>query len=367
LSLVAAGVHAGTPGSPEVKDASGDGGPMNRDLVRVHIEQPDPGNFTFIFELAGALDGAASTAFAAHDRVSLFFVPTAGLPSGTVQAYVGARISKTGATAGGSGTYLAFAQQEGVFRKVTDEPALSGTFTGTTLTVKMPLTRLAGFTPGVDKFTKLYAVYTTNVAGPLSGAGDAANVVVQTWDRAPNSGYGSDYVSIGYPPVSTGPEFNMTGPANVTVPANGSVVVPLNLTNPGATNLTLNLTAINVTQGYNVTFANASVEVAANASLILNATVSTTLGQGNTTNLTIMAADPLGANLTLNMTVTVGPPQASAPQDGGIPAGATATSTSSGDPQKDAGIPNVGLLGGLAALAVGALWRRRTGRNSARL
>ncbi|MBI2078524.1 MAG: hypothetical protein HYT80_09185 [Euryarchaeota archaeon] len=350
-------VHAGSAEDPEVTDPSGDGGQLARDLIKAWVTDPDPGNLTFSVEFTGAPTFYPTTAFALSERITFWSKPTAGTPAGKPVLYVTTSPTQsTGAFTLGNSRF-GFTATAGTFGNLNDEVAIGGSVAGKVITLKLPLTRLPGFVHGVDGLKDPYANWVLVSKGPLGGAGNPdTNVIVTTYDRAPNTGFGRNFFTL-----APGPTFalNLSTPS-LEFPQGGQATAQVEVVNAGAAGADLNLTA-NATEGYDVVIEPASVSVGGGANVTVNVTVSSSLGAGNTTNVTIAATDASGASVSVTLAVVVGPPIPSAvPDDPGANATANATTESASPAAADeGGIPGFEATLVVAAVGMLALRRRR--------
>lgn len=367
MALVPTGSLAGTQADPEITDPSGDGKNAGRDIVKAWIGDAldddgilDQTNVTVNIELAGAPSPEQTTLFTVHERWTVWFVPTAGLRAGMKAAYVSfvVGLGTSGSTNAAVSARVGYTANAGTFGSLhTSEAGISGaTLTGKVLSVPLSLTaRLKGFTYGVDGFNQLFANAVLVSKGPVccNSAYPDTNTVLQTYDRAPNTGFGRNWLSAPPAPVIMTDFTLATTSSDLEVTAGGSASVLVNITNPGAADLNISLSAPNVSAGFAAVFDPETLMVPANGSAQANVTVNTTLGAGNETQIILVgtAADGITRNATLSVLV-VAPP----------PANATATVAAGAALSEDEGKGTPGfatasMLVGL--VAAGAYLRRR--------
>lgn len=365
LASVPAGVEAGSSTDPDVKDPAGDGSDKGRDVVAAWIDAPDPMNLTFSLETGIAPEGTYTTSFALHERWTIWFKPSAGAMDGATVAYVSwvvglGTTSSTGARVLSS--RIGFTAIAGTFGSMqTNEFALTGaTITGKVLSVTVPLSaQMKAFKVGTDTMTGIFANVVLVSKGPLgtSATYPDVNTIVQTYDRAPNTGFGRNWPSA--PPA---PSLAITIAGQVStidVAANETTEVPLSLNATANTNVTIEAT--NVTEGFNISVPDGLIPLIAGTPARVNVTVKSGLAEGATGNATIrvMVDGVEQANHTLGFRVIAGLPSPSSATGGATPSGSsTATSAGSGK-DTPAETPGPGLAAGVVALGVALLARRR--------
>lgn len=359
---------AGTQTDPEITDPSGDGKNAGRDIVKAWIGDAldddgilDQTNVTVNIELAGAPSAEQTTLFTVHERWTVWFVPTAGLPAGMKAAYVSfvVGLGTSGSTNAAVSARAGYTASAGTFGSLhTSEAGNTGaTLTGKVLSVPLSLTaRLKGFTYGVDGFNQLFANVVLVSKGPVccNAAYPDTNVILQTYDRAPNTGFGRNWISAPPAPLITTDFALALASTDLELTSGTSGVVVVNVTNPGAAELNISLSAPNVSGGFDAVFEPENLTVPANGSAQANLTVNTTRGAGNETQIILVgiAADGVTRNATLSVRVVAPAP----------PANATTTESAeaASAPDEGQGIPGFAAASMLLGLcAAGAALRRR--------
>jgi hypothetical protein len=200
---------AGTLAAPEVTDPAGDGQANaalgDRDLVAVWIDdaivdlgEAGPG---IQFNAANAADfDHMASPHGLHERIRIAFVPTAGLPDGAVEAYVNIRPGLGTTANSGEETascQLGFAAAAGGSMDINQEVAGTASFEDAVFHCGVPLNLLVGFDPATGgKVTQLHATFELVSRGPVTGGAGTETLpvtVLQTYDTAPDEGFGTDW------------------------------------------------------------------------------------------------------------------------------------------------------------------------------
>ncbi len=203
--------QAGSVSDPEVTDPAGDGGPAGKDILKVWIEDElvlnGAGLESLIFAFEIASDGPdLSSLYALHERVRIGFKPMYdGAPAGT-ELYVFGEPNVGTTTQTGESRFLCrfgIAATQGGSQDTAAEQTLEvGDWDGKTFRCLLPLDLIGGAAARGGTLADIWAKYELVQRGPNAG-GDAAGVNTHVLDRAPNAGFGRDYMVS--PPIPEAP------------------------------------------------------------------------------------------------------------------------------------------------------------------
>lgn len=235
------GVHAGSLEDPEITDAADDSASpvAGQDVAAFWIDdQPvlspaETPEMSLRFNLLFAGDYEHTPAFfAASVRYRVSFLPSIGLPDGAVEGYVHISPSRANlatpvtAVPGGGGEVVSCRfgapSTEGESLPIAAELPLAGeVVSGTHMACYLPLTALPGLGNGTS-IGNLLVQQQLVQRGPLSGdpptGGDQIGVnVLETFDIAPDEGFGREYITGGATAVTVVEETLSGVEANVNL------------------------------------------------------------------------------------------------------------------------------------------------------
>ncbi len=199
-----ANVHAGSPEDPEITDADNDttGSDGDQDIVRAWIQESTefPGSLEFFVESKGNFEHPPSY-YANHVRYSFRFTPSNpdGLPSGAAEAYINLRPTRSAPAPNvyvGDDTLecrFGFAPTPGGSADLESEGEIASIFEdGNLFGCRLGFGQLGSFGPG-HSITAPYVLLQEVTRGPTSGGDEIPVTVRNTWDRAPDDGFGRPF------------------------------------------------------------------------------------------------------------------------------------------------------------------------------